>query len=150
MHSGIPSIIRSIKVNCQIENLKKIRSFVESCLKDLPLSEVDINLIVLAIDEICSNKIIHSAKGNNNEELILNIKFEKSPAKILFEVIDFGISFDYSSYQEPRLEDLIDEKRKGSLGMMLVRKIMDKIEFESQDSQNICRLSKKISSTSAA
>ncbi len=34
------------------------------------------------------------------------------------------------------------EKRKGGLGIILVKKIMDEIEFESENGTNTCRLIK--------
>ncbi|HAZ24758.1 MAG TPA: anti-sigma factor, partial [Algoriphagus sp.] len=37
---------------------------------------------------------------------------------------------------------VISEKRKGGLGIILVRKIMDEIEFESDRGINTCRLIK--------
>jgi serine/threonine-protein kinase RsbW len=36
------------------------------------------------------------------------------------------------------------EKKKGGLGLMLVKRIMDKVEFIKNEDNNICRLKKKI------
>ena len=144
------SLIRSISVNCTTKNLKKIRDFVQSFFEKLDLNGLDVNLIVLAIDEICSNKIIHASNQNEDEQIVLNIKLEKTSTGITFEIIDFGLHFDYPEYQEPALTELIESKAKGSLGMILVRKIMDSIEFESTQEQNICRLFKKIPTSQAA
>jgi serine/threonine-protein kinase RsbW len=37
---------------------------------------------------------------------------------------------------------VIGEKRKGGIGILLVKKIMDEIEFESKNGENTCRLIK--------
>lgn len=134
---------KSIKVSCEVSNLKSIRHFVESNLNPL-LSPTDVNLIVLAVDEVCANLIIHS--NNCNEEAIikLSLKIEKTPDGILFEIFDNGLPFDYQAYQEPSLENVIKKKLKGSIGLILVRRIMDKIEFTREKNQNICRLFKKV------
>jgi serine/threonine-protein kinase RsbW len=41
---------------------------------------------------------------------------------------------------------VIKSKRKGGLGIILVKRIMDKIEFESIQNKNICRLYKILKS----
>jgi serine/threonine-protein kinase RsbW len=38
----------------------------------------------------------------------------------------------------------VHEKRKGGLGIRLVKSIMDKIEYKSESGKNICRLTKTI------
>ena len=40
---------------------------------------------------------------------------------IQFEIIDEGPAFDIVSYQEPALEELIKNKNKGGIGIMLVK-----------------------------
>ncbi len=141
-------VIDSLKVNCSTNNLKAIRKFVSDSLLQIKVEEQQVNMIVLAVDEICSNLIIHSNLENENESLTLNIKIEKNDDGLLFEIVDSGLAFDYSTYEEPKIEDIIKEKRRGSIGLMLVRRIMDHIEFISEGDVNICRLFKRIDSKS--
>lgn len=133
-----------IVVNCKTDNLKNIRSFVEDTLVSYQLNQEDIDLIVLAIDEICANLIIHSNGENEEETISLSIELKIKPSGIEFEITDSGHYFDYSSYVEPSLDDLISEKRQGGMGMMLVRKIMDKIEYIKDQQTNKCRLFKNL------
>jgi serine/threonine-protein kinase RsbW len=58
-----------LRVSCSIDNLKEIRSFVNKRLQELSVSELEINMIVLAVDEICANIIIHSNKSDINQHL---------------------------------------------------------------------------------
>ena len=48
------------KIGCSLENLKGIRDFVRKSLKGHVVSEVELNEIVLALDEMCSNLMIHA------------------------------------------------------------------------------------------
>ncbi|MCZ6899981.1 MAG: ATP-binding protein, partial [Bacteroidetes bacterium] len=54
------------RYNCQCskEKLKKIREFVSEVLHKYNLTEVKINELVLAVDEVCANLIIHSHNCN--------------------------------------------------------------------------------------
>lgn len=134
-----------IRVSCIKDNLKTIRSFVNDNLKGIVINENDLNLIILAIDEICSNLIIHSNQCDENESIEVNIKVKKEPNGIVFEIYDTGVAYNYSDYKEPSFEELISKKKKGGLGLMLVRRIMDQIEFGTEDSTNFCRMFKKLS-----
>jgi len=132
----------NIKVNCSTKNLKEIRTFVEASLKDLSVPAIDIGMIVLAIDEICANFIIHSNHCNEDQEIEILIKNENQGISI--EILDQGEYFDISSYKEPELQELIKEKRKGGMGLLLVKRIMDSIEFKKENNQNVCKLFKKV------
>jgi len=71
-------------------------------------------------------------------------RFAENSAKLIFEIIDDANSFNINHFQEADLGSLIHEKRKGGLGIRLVKSIMDKIEYISKDGKNVCRLTKKI------
>ena len=127
---------------CCKENLKHIREFIKSNLSRKNINDPDQHLIILAVDEICSNSIIHGNKENPN--YCVNISMKYFPGEVVIEIVDEGIVFDYSQYKEPSIENLIYKKEKGSMGLMLVKKIMDTIEFQSINGTNICRLIKRL------
>ena len=132
----------NIKVNCSTKNLKEIRAFVEASLQELSVPSNDIGMIVLAIDEICANFIIHSNHCNEEQEIEILIKNENQGISI--EILDQGEYFDLASYKEPEIEEIVREKRKGGMGLILVKRIMDSIEFKKENNQNICKLFKKV------
>lgn len=140
----------SIKVPCCKSKLKTIRSFVDDTLGQYIISDIDLNMLVLAVDEVCANLIVHADSENNTSEecIVLNIMVRRNT--IVFEVIDFkDHGFDFSNYKEPKLDDLIKSRRKGGLGLMLVRRIMDDVEFKTTNSLNVCRMVKKMPVVSA-
>jgi serine/threonine-protein kinase RsbW len=98
--------------------------------------------MVLAVDEVCANLMIHSHKCNPKKsiDLLIDVKNQE----VIFEIKDTGNGFNIKNYQEPTIKDIIVEKKKGGLGLMLVKRIMDKVEFIKIDNSNICRLKKKI------
>jgi serine/threonine-protein kinase RsbW len=131
------------KVGCSIENLKGVRDFIRSALKDNGVSDLQISEMVLALDEMCSNLMIHAHQCNPDELFELHILIEKDNP-VVFEIIDDGSAFDINQFSEPELGNLVHEKRKGGLGIRLVKSIMDKIEYQHQSGKNVCRLIKKV------
>lgn len=131
------------KVGCNIENLKGVRDFIRNALKAHGVSDIQISELVLALDEMCSNLMIHSHRCNPKELFEINIILKKDEP-IIFEIIDDGNTFDINQFAEPDLGNLVQEKRKGGLGIRLVKSIMDKIEYQHTSGKNICRLTKNI------
>ncbi len=106
------------------------------------MPELEINMMILAVDEICANVIIHASHSNNQS---LEIRIKEETDGIVFEIANEGNAFDINAYQAPELEDIVKNKRKGGLGLILVKKIMDKIEFRKENNHTVCRLFKKVS-----
>jgi serine/threonine-protein kinase RsbW len=133
----------NLKVPCSKDKLKSIREFVENTLKKYALPELEISQLVLAVDEICANMIIHSHDCDDSQSIDILIQVDKGKS-IVFEITDHGHSFNYKEYQEPTLNEIVQSKKKGGIGLMLVKRIMDNVEFTTSPGHNICRLLKKL------
>lgn len=133
-----------LKLPCETGQLATLRQFLDRILKGTPLSETEQMQVILAVEEVAANLIIHSHSCNPEQTIDLHVI--TAPTELCFEIKDKGESFNLLDYQEPELEEVIKTKRKGGLGIMLVKKIMDRIEFESNGLQNTCRLIKLLNS----
>ncbi len=133
-----------LKLSCCTAALVELRSFLQLSLKAYGFSEVDRHQLILAVEEVCANLIIHSHACNPKELIYLEVKELKK--KLTIEITDKGDAFNLLEYEVPDLKKVIEEKRKGGIGILLVKKIMDEIEFESKNGKNTCRLIKKFPS----
>lgn len=131
------------KVGCSIENLKGVRDFIRSSLKNHGIPDIQISEMVLALDEMCSNLIIHAHHCNPDDLFELQIVINKNNP-VVFEIVDDGTVFDINQFSEPTLDNLLHEKRKGGLGIRLVKSIMDNVEYQYVNGKNVCRLIKKV------
>ena len=131
------------KVGCSLENLQGIRDFIRTSLKNHGISEIEISEMVLALDEMCSNLMIHAHDCNPTELFDLEIVIDKNKP-VVFEIIDHGSVFNINQFSEPSMDNLIHEKRKGGLGIRLVKSIMDSVEYGKKKNKNICRLVKRV------
>jgi serine/threonine-protein kinase RsbW len=130
-------------IGCSLNNLKGIRDFTRESLKGHGVTDVVMNEIVLAIDEMCSNLMIHAHHCNPEHMLELHIRVPKK-GELIFEIVDDGNVFDINNFMEPNLDNLVQEKRKGGLGIRLVKSIMDSVEYLHQGGKNVCRLTKRV------
>lgn len=136
-------MLYNYKASCSTDKLQEIRQFVTDVLTQHGLSEVETHKIVLAVDEVCANLIIHSHRCNANESIELSVEFTDDN-RTIFEIKDHGTAFNITKYEEPSLTEIIRSKKKGGIGLMLVNRIMDKIEFYQDKGYNICRLTKDV------
>ncbi|MCM0042443.1 MAG: ATP-binding protein [Algoriphagus sp.] len=129
-----------LNLSCSTAALAELRSFLQQNLAIFKLTEVDRHQVTLAVEEVCANLIIHSHACNPKEEIHLEVT--ELNKKIIVEITDKGDAFNLLEYEVPDLSQVIEEKRKGGIGILLVKKIMDEIQFESKNGKNICRLIK--------
>ncbi len=132
----------NIQIYCDRKNLVEVRHFITKNLNKTALTEVEINALVLAVDEVCANVIIHSADCDSKKSLDVFVEIKSND--IIFEVIDNGLGYDLRKHKMPEVNEIIKAKRKGGVGLMLVQKIMDKIDFIPSNKGNIIRLIKHI------
>ncbi len=100
------------------------------------------NQIVLAVDEICANLIIHANSEDPSKFISLAISEQRNVVR--FEITDRGLAFKRAEYKEPDLQEHVRVGKKGGVGLALVNRIMDKVEFKTIGDQNTCLLYKKI------
>ncbi|MDH5598608.1 MAG: ATP-binding protein [Cyclobacteriaceae bacterium] len=132
----------SCKVPCEKEKLREIRAFISDALASHGLDELQISSLVLAIDEVCANLIIHGRQCSVHDTIQIDIEIPNKKG-ILFKIFDYGSDFDINDYKEPKIEELIKSRRKGGVGLILVKKIMDKIQFINENGRKVCHLYKK-------
>jgi len=134
---------RSIVVSCKRANLKQIRLFVAEALQPLALGEIMLNQLILAVDEICANFIIHSNQEDETKKI--KVVVSRQAKQLMFEISDDGLAYNPGNYREPKLKDLIVQRRKGGVGILLVNRIMDKVEYITENGRDICRMYKHLS-----
>lgn len=95
--------------------------------------------IGLAVDEAITNVIKHSYKYSTKEDILL--EFFSSEKGLKIKIIFFGIPPVFDKV-EVNLSQMIKDRKKGGLGMQLIKKIMDSVEYCSQNEINCCEMIK--------
>jgi len=115
----------SVKLTFQsrTETLCDVRASVREFLAETALSEEESQLVVLALDEACTN-IIRHAYGNACKTI--RMEMQKTPGKIRFILRDYGKSCDPGKIRGRRLEEI----RPGGLGVHIIRQAFDRVVYE--------------------
>lgn len=132
-----------LRISCSRNNLKVVRDFVTDYLAAYHLADLQLNQIVLAVDEVVANLIIHANAEDESQHLDLAVQVDGEMFGI--EILDHAVrSYKPANYHEPDLKEFIRQGKKGGVGMALVNRIMDRVEFTTSGSRNVCRLYKKL------
>ena len=132
-----------IRISCSRRNLKVVRDFVRDYLAGQQLSEIIVNQLILAVDEVVANFIIHAHA--EDEKQFLDVRVAICNHEFDFEIEDDTPSgYQPGAYKEPDLREFVRVGKKGGVGMMLVNRIMDRVEYCTNGAHTVCRLYKRL------
>jgi len=98
----------------------------------------------LAIEELITNCVKYGYDDAN--EHIIEIVLKLSPGELTLTVTDDGHAFNPLDLPEPDTNLLIEERVIGGLGIHLLKKMSDRMEYARNDGQNRLTLHKTLGS----
>ncbi|MBD3170666.1 MAG: SpoIIE family protein phosphatase [candidate division Zixibacteria bacterium] len=121
------------------ESLIDVRRVVRRACLDAGLDQKVSMAMQLAIEEACSNIIRHAyLLGEGTIHLVINIEKKK----LVITLIDTGRSFEFNRDETPNLDKYVKTGRKGGLGLYLIRKVMDEVDYNQVEGENHLRMVK--------
>lgn len=127
-------------VPASMAHLKEIRDFIEQIGKKYKISDKIINSFKLVVDEACTNIIRHGYKDIKDGKITIRAIIRRLSVTIV--VIDQGRSFDPRQVKDPDLQKYVQIGKKGGLGIHMMRKLMDDIQYNLTGHGNELRLTK--------
>jgi serine/threonine-protein kinase RsbW len=125
----------------RFEQLEKIREFVGLKARASGFSDKAIYSVQLAADEAASNIIEHAYEGH--PEGTFEVECESEGAQLIITFRDQGKSFDFDSAEKPDLLADLSKRKIGGLGIYLMHKLMDKVEYKITPAGNTLTLTKQ-------
>src|SRR4030042_5785443 len=132
-------IKEEIKVPADIDHLGEMRDFITHVGRKYGIPERSINAFKLAIDEAGTNIIKHAYRDWDGLITIRIFVRDKSATVCL---IDQGNAFDPSKVKDPDLQRYVDIGKKGGLGIFIIRRVIDTIDYRKTPEGNELRLTK--------
>lgn len=118
-------------------HLAQVREAARSFLAQCGIEECTGELLVLALDEACTN-IIRYAYQHQCKPVRLDM--ESLPDRVRFVLRDYGTSCDPERIRSRELEDI----RPGGLGVHIIKKAFDHVQYEPQPRGTRLVLEKKL------
>lgn len=136
--------MKELDIPAQRENLSEVLKFIDVELEQLGCSMRLQTAIDVAVEEIFVNI---SSYAYDPEVGQATIRFDVSEDPLTIEIgfIDSGTPYDPLAKPDPNTKIPIRERKKGGLGIYMVKKSMDDISYEYKDGKNILTIKKMIS-----
>lgn len=103
--------------------MAEVRHSARSFLKKCDFDESSIELLVLGLDEACTN-IIRHAYGH--DEKPVRLEMERLRDRVRFVLRDYGRSCDPKCIRSRALEDV----RPGGVGVYIIQQVFDYVKYE--------------------
>lgn len=129
-------------VHASTEHLGEVREFVAANAASCGFNAAEVEDIRLAVDEAMTNVIKHAYQHDSSKRIIIQLGVEDDHFQV--RITDSGRSFNFDTYKEPDIEERIRQRKKGGVGVYLIRRLMDKVEYKKVRSRNEITMTKKL------
>lgn len=131
-----------LQVNNQTDELTRVEVFLEELGEEWGLAMPLIFSLNLVLEEALTNIISY---GYDDEDThTINIYFRKTGDELSISIIDDGHEYDPTLRSDPDITLSAEERPIGGLGIFLIKKVMDKVEYQRKEKQNYLILTKNI------
>jgi serine phosphatase RsbU (regulator of sigma subunit)/anti-sigma regulatory factor (Ser/Thr protein kinase) len=129
-----------VTIPAKMVALRDVRDFIEQIGKKHKFSEKVINSFKLVVEEACTNIIRHGYLDIKDGQITIRAIIRRLSLTIV--IIDQGKSFDPRQLKNPDLQKYVQIGKKGGLGIFMMRKLMDDIQYHVTSHGNELRLTK--------
>ena len=137
---------KEVIISNDLSEIAHVTNFIKDLGDSLQLSSDDVMSFSLALEEAIVNVIKYAyPKGGDYE---VRVRINISSQEFTFAIVDNGVSFNPTfsvDLYEGKLESHTQEQHFfDSLGIRLIRQIMDEVSYQSVNGQNILTLKKRM------
>jgi serine/threonine-protein kinase RsbW len=138
-----------IERDARPENLRVFRDFIEDACRRAGVGRSAALDLKLAVDEACSNIIEHGYPGDDPGTI--GVCFDARGEEVVVAITDRGRPFDPKAVRAPDLDARWEDRRVGGLGWHLIRRSVDRIDYDPDPERgNRLTLVKKVATAEKA
>jgi serine/threonine-protein kinase RsbW len=135
--------MESLTVSATLDSLATISAFITDATARAGLDDHAAWQVQLAVDEASTNIIQHGYDEAAPGEIELTWRVEGD--QLIVTLLDRGRSFNPDDVPAPDITSPLEERQAGGLGLFLMGRLMDSVEFEFDDLQgNLLKMTKRI------
>ena len=129
----------TLETEAVLDNLPRLTTFIEDKLTELGASEDFRGKLGLALDEAVTNVVLYAYPQKKG---LIKLTLKKTGDDIHVEIRDQGKPFDPTQAPPPDLAVPLEQRKIGGLGIHLMRKSVDRLNYRYENGTNIFTLSK--------
>ena len=134
----------TLVIKNDVKEVKKFSEFMKSVMEKLDIEKSLARQLRLAVEEAVVNVIDYAYPAGQEGEIEVRMMSDGKTLKTV--IIDSGVTFDPTVKEKADTSLSAEDRQIGGLGILLVREIMDTINYERTEGKNTLTLIKKINS----
>ena len=135
--------MKELTIEAKVANLQQVLDVVDENLKSMRCPMKILMQIDVAVEEIYVN-VASYAYAPNTGSVTIRMDLQEHPRTVVITFIDSGIPYNPLAKEDPDVTLSAEDRAIGGLGIYMVKKSMDKMEYEYKDKQNILKMYKVI------
>ena len=132
-----------IRIKNQIDEIQRVYAQFEELVEKAKLQENITGKINMVLDELLSNIIQYGYQDSDEHEI--KIMANVIDTKMQIQIEDDGIAFNPFEISTPDINESLDDRDIGGLGIHLTQNIMDECQYQRLGNKNIVMLIKNLS-----
>ena len=135
--------MKELIIEAKRENLLEVQAFVDEHLEEVGCPMQTQTVIDIAVEELFVN-IASYAYDPEIGIAVVQVTVHEEPLSVEITFIDNGVQYDPLAKEDPDVTLSANERKKGGLGIFMVKKSMDKVIYEYKDGKNILTIKKNL------
>lgn len=129
-----------LKVENRLDELNRVVSFLKDLGVEWALNERLVNSLNLVLEEALSNIILYGYKDELRHTI--EIYFKNLGDEIFISIVDDGMAYNPTLRADPDISLSVEDRPVGGLGVFLIKKLMDRVEYLREGDKNVLNLKK--------
>jgi anti-sigma regulatory factor (Ser/Thr protein kinase) len=130
-----------LAIEPNIGDIPRLIDWVERCCGEADIGSDLSFRLALALDEAVTNVIGHAFAGQAPPHRIA-VELDVTATSVVATVVDSGRAFDPSAAPAPDISLPLEQRDPGGLGVLLIRRMVDRVEYSRTGGENRLRLEK--------
>jgi anti-sigma regulatory factor (Ser/Thr protein kinase) len=126
-----------------VHEVKRFSTFMKSLTERLAIEKSIARELRLAVEEAVVNVIDYAYPVGTEGDITVQTLFDGQTMR--FRIVDSGAAFDPTAKETADTTLSAEERQIGGLGILLMRELMDSVNYEREDGKNVLTLIKKVS-----
>lgn len=135
---------KTLIIENKLEELRKLPPFIQELEEELCLPKAVVMSVRLALEEAMVNVINYAYPGHETGKINLKALYKPQEKAIRFELTDSGKPFDPTQVEDVDLSLGVEERPVGGLGIFLIKKRMDVVEYKRENDMNKLMMIKRL------
>jgi len=133
---------KEIILKNDFSEIERLNEAIMALGKRVDLSGEVLYDIRLTLEEVITNIISYAF--DDDRERYINVRIEAANDVLIMEIEDDGIPFNPTEHYNVDMEKPFDEREIGGMGIHMVQRLMDGVEYTFTQGRNILKLRKNL------